>query len=79
MMMLRITLVGCVTLIGLATGLCVGLLGGAELVEFGSRSCNGVTCGDLIVRGIAPVAGVAGALIGLAKGINLVTTRKTKI
>jgi hypothetical protein len=76
--MFRVVVVGLVTLTGLAAGLCIGLLVGAAIVEFGSRSCSGAACGDLIVRGIVPVAGLAGALIGLAKGMNLVTTRRIR-
>ncbi|MCC2098722.1 MAG: hypothetical protein KDJ29_17655 [Hyphomicrobiales bacterium] len=74
--MLRSGIVVCVTLVGLITGFCVGLVGGAALVEFGESSCTANDCGSLIVRSAMLLAGLAGALMGFAKGMNLV--RRTR-
>ena len=76
--MLRISIVLLVTAIGLACGLCVGLIGGAAVIEFGKHSCSGPSCSDLVVRTIIPVAASIGAAIGLAKGLNLVAGRRVR-
>lgn len=70
--MLRIAIILVMTAIGLATGVLVGLIGGAALVEAGRNSCSGAACADIVVRTCMPVAALLGAALGLAKGVNMV-------
>ena len=73
--MFRVLIVVLVTSIGLLAGALFGLLAGALIAESGHFSCSGIDCGNLVIRTSVPAAAVVGAMLGIAKGVDLTSPK----
>ena len=73
--MSRVLVIALVASIGLLAGGLFGLLAGALIAESGHFSCSGIECGNFVMRTSVPVAAVLGAMLGIAKGVDLTSAR----
>lgn len=74
--MFRVLLVVCVVLVGAGIGSLIALISLAAFLEFGNSGCASPGCTQPLLRTLLGAGVLMGGLLGLGKGINMISTPK---